>query len=102
MVQWVKDLVLLQLWCKLQVQCGFHPWPGNLHHMLWVRQKKKKDKWYLVIEPSSLRRYLLLLCGSTLTFETRTLTLPQIFTYIYSLNVSSNPKKVLTLISFYR
>jgi len=27
--QWVKDLALLQLWCRLQLWLGFHPWPGN-------------------------------------------------------------------------
>ena len=40
-MQWVKDLVLLQLWL------GFHPWPGNFH-MLGAggsqgEQKRKKD-----------------------------------------------------------
>ena len=28
-VRWVKDLVLLQLWYKLQLQLRFDPWPGN-------------------------------------------------------------------------
>ena len=36
-VQWVKDLALLQLWLR------FNPWPGNFH-MLWVWRKKKKKK----------------------------------------------------------
>ena len=27
--QWVKDLVLLQLWCRLQLLHEFSPWPGN-------------------------------------------------------------------------
>ena len=36
-VQWVKDLVLLQLWL------GFRPWPRNFH-MLWVQPLGKKKK----------------------------------------------------------
>ena len=28
-VQWVKDPVLPQLWCTLQLQLRFDPWPGN-------------------------------------------------------------------------
>ena len=31
MVQRVKDLVLLQLWHRLQLWRGFDPWPGNFH-----------------------------------------------------------------------
>ena len=38
-VQWVKDLVLLQLWHRLQLQLEFDPWPGNFH-MLQVWPKK--------------------------------------------------------------
>ena len=30
-VQWVKDLILLQLKCRSQVQLGFDPWVGNFH-----------------------------------------------------------------------
>ena len=41
MVQWCKDLVLLQLWHRSQLQLRFDPWPGNFH-MLWVQLKKKK------------------------------------------------------------
>ena len=44
MVQWwVKDLVLLQLWCRLQLPLRFNPWPRNFH-VLWVWLKKKKKK----------------------------------------------------------
>ena len=43
LVQWVEDLALLQLWCRLQLHLGFDPWPGNFH-VLWVRPKKKKKK----------------------------------------------------------
>ena len=39
MEQQLKDAVLLQLWCKLQLQLGFYPSPGNFH-MLWVQPKK--------------------------------------------------------------
>ena len=39
--QWVKDLVLLQLWSRLQLQLIFDPWPGNFH-VPWVRPKKRK------------------------------------------------------------
>ena len=27
----VKDLALLQLWCRLQLQLRFDPWPRNFH-----------------------------------------------------------------------
>ena len=37
--QWVKDLALLQLWYKLQLQLCFDPWPGNFH-MPWMQPKK--------------------------------------------------------------
>ena len=39
----LKGLVLLKLWCRSQLQLGFHPWPGNFH-MLWVCQTNKKKK----------------------------------------------------------
>ena len=31
MVQWVKDLLLLQLWCRSPLWLRLDPWPGNLH-----------------------------------------------------------------------
>ena len=31
MVQWVKDLVLPQLWHRLQRWLRFHPWPRSAH-----------------------------------------------------------------------
>ena len=43
MVHWVKDLVLLQLCHRFQLQLEFDPWPRKFH-MSWVRQKKKKKK----------------------------------------------------------
>ena len=42
MAQWVKDLVLPQLWPRLQLQHRVDPWPRNFT-MPQVRQKKKKD-----------------------------------------------------------
>ena len=40
MVQWVKDLVLPQLWQRLQMWLGFAPWPGSFH-ILRVQLKRK-------------------------------------------------------------
>ena len=31
LVQWVKNLVLLQLWPSWQLKLGLDPWPGNFH-----------------------------------------------------------------------
>ena len=39
----LKDQVLLQLQCRLQLRLGFNLWPGNFH-MLWVWLLKKKVK----------------------------------------------------------
>ena len=47
LVQWVKDLALLQLWHRLHLQLGFDPLPGNFY-MLWVQPKKKKRKLTIV------------------------------------------------------
>ena len=41
--QWVKDLVLPELWRRLQLQLGFDPWPGHFH-MPRVQTKKKKKR----------------------------------------------------------
>ena len=43
-VQWVKDPVLLQLWCRLQLRLKFNPWPGNFH-IPRVRPKKRKKRF---------------------------------------------------------
>ena len=43
MALWVKDL-MSQLWCRLQLQHGANPWPGNFH-MPWVQTKKKNVLW---------------------------------------------------------
>ena len=39
----LMELVLLQLWCRWQLQLRFDPWPRNFH-ILWYAQKKKKKK----------------------------------------------------------
>ena len=41
MVQLVKALTLLQLWCRLQLWLDLIPGPRNFH-MLWVWPKNKK------------------------------------------------------------
>ena len=41
MGHWVKDLALLQLWCRVQLHLGFSLWPRNIH-MLQGRPKKEK------------------------------------------------------------
>ena len=48
--QWVKDLVLSQLWLWLQLWCKFHPCLKNFH-MLWAQpKKKKKSPWYTLCQ----------------------------------------------------
>ena len=42
-VQDVKDPVLPQLQCSLQLWHGFDPWPGNFHTP-WVWPEKRKEK----------------------------------------------------------
>ena len=37
--QWVKDLALLQLWCRSQLHLRFDPWSRN-SHVPWVQPKK--------------------------------------------------------------
>ena len=44
LVQWVKDPLLLQLWCRSQLWLRFSLWPRNFH-MLWVQPKREKNKW---------------------------------------------------------
>ena len=39
-VRWVKDLVLLQLWHKLQLQLALDPCPGELPHAEGVAKKQ--------------------------------------------------------------
>ena len=42
LAQWVKDLVLPQLWCRSQPWLGSSSWPENFH-MPQMRKKKKKN-----------------------------------------------------------
>ena len=42
LLQWIKDLVLLHVWCRLQLWLRFDPWPGNFH-MPWGFLKKEKE-----------------------------------------------------------
>ena len=44
MAQQVKDLLLPQLWHKLQLWHRFDPWPGNFHMPVVAKKKKKKGK----------------------------------------------------------
>ena len=50
--QWIKDPVLLQQWCRSQLQLKSDPWPRNFH-MPRGGQKKKKRK--------EKKKYLLML-----------------------------------------
>lgn len=43
-VWWVKDTGLLQLWQRLQLQLGFHPWLGNFICCEHSRKRKKKKE----------------------------------------------------------
>ena len=42
--QWVKDLVLLHLWYRLQLRLGFDPWPRNFH-IPWM-QPNNNNNYY--------------------------------------------------------
>ena len=45
LVQWIKDSVLLHLWCMSQLQLGFDPFSGKFFKSLgWPKWKKKKKK----------------------------------------------------------
>ena len=41
---WVKDLALMQLWCRSPLQLEFDSWPGNFHMPLCGKKKKKKKE----------------------------------------------------------
>lgn len=47
--QRVKDLALLELWHRLQLQHDFDPWPSNFHlPRVWAKKergKKINDEW---------------------------------------------------------
>ena len=45
MAQLVKDLALLQLWCRSKLWCSFNPWPGNFNMpLMWPKKKKKNNE----------------------------------------------------------
>ena len=44
LLQWVKDLAVLHLWCRSQLRLGFIPWPQNFHVLVVVAEKEKKGK----------------------------------------------------------
>ena len=44
--QWVKDLVLQQLWLKLQLSLKSDPWPRNSICLKMAKKEKKNVYWY--------------------------------------------------------
>ena len=44
MAQWFKDLVLLQMWHRLQLQLGFDPWLGDPYAAVQKKKEKKRKK----------------------------------------------------------
>ena len=42
LAEWVKDLVLLQLWHGSQLQLRFYPWLGNFHRLQMCHPPQKK------------------------------------------------------------
>ena len=43
--QWMKVLVLLQQWCRLQLWLRFDTWPGKFHMMqVWPKKEKKQQQ----------------------------------------------------------
>ena len=40
----LKDPALPQLWCRLQLQLGFHPWPQKLPYVYSGPIKKKRER----------------------------------------------------------
>ena len=43
LVQWVKDLVLLLLWQRVQLWLKFDSWPGNFQvPQVWMKKKRKE------------------------------------------------------------
>ena len=45
LAQWVRDLVLPQLWHRLQLQVGFNPWSGNFDGMAIKNKKVLSVEW---------------------------------------------------------
>ena len=59
-VQWVKDSVLLQLWCRSQLQLRLNPWPRNFHTPR-ARPKKGKKKYNFLESKLAISTNLLIL-----------------------------------------
>ena len=51
MIQWVKALVLLQLWRRLQLQLRLNPWPGNFYmsQVQWKKERKYLNKFVVTL-----------------------------------------------------
>ena len=44
-VQWVNDLVLSEMWYRLQLWLGFDPWSENFHMpQVWLGKRKKRKE----------------------------------------------------------
>ena len=48
--QCIKDLLLLQLWHRLQFWLRFDPWPGNFHRPWMQPKKKKRISWACLVK----------------------------------------------------
>ena len=44
---WIKDLELLQLWHRFQLQMGFNPWPRNLHMQKRINKQINETSCWL-------------------------------------------------------
>ena len=47
LTQRVKNTILLQLWCRsqLQLRLGLDPWPRRFHRLrVWLKKKKKGER----------------------------------------------------------
>ena len=65
--QWVKDLALLQLQLRSQLQFGSDPWPrSSIGHGAAKNGKKKKGKEILVFNLPLFNKYLLAICLGSL------------------------------------
>ena len=54
LIQWVKDLALLWLWCRLAAAAPIPPEPGNFHMpQVWPYKPKKKKKIFKLLHKIS-------------------------------------------------
>ena len=58
LVQWVKDLALLQLWLRLQQWLGSDPWPGNSICHGEAEKEKKNNLFQNWLSGARLVRHL--------------------------------------------